>query len=218
MGKKGLLVLFIVLIVLIVIVVLVAVLYKPIKHKMLSEKTIETYGKKVYLVARDNDYLLINNFDYRLADGTKFHIDHILFAEKYIYIISDIYINGGVSARENDNDWIKFSGDKNHTKKTFINNPLKISNRLLRLFSQATRFDTSFFKSIVLINDDCAVKEFVQTSKENYLSTPKTFAKLIKEIESENIRPIDQKKLVNAVHDIATKLNINYKQTNHERN
>ena len=138
--------------------------------------------------------------------------DVLLFAEKYIYIILDMYVNGGLSAKEEDNDWIKFSNDKQKTIKTFVKNPLKISKRLLNLFSQATMFDAGYFKSIVLINDDCAINDFVQTSTNHYLSTPKTLAKLVSKIESENIRPINQNKLVIAVHDIATKLNINYKK------
>lgn len=212
MGDKGLLALFIILIVLIVSIVLFAVLYRPIKHKMLSERTIETYGKKVYAIARDNDYLLINNFDYKLADGTKFHIDHILFAEKYIYVISDIYINGGVSAKEKDNDWVQFYNEKKSVKKRFIRNPLKISKRLVQLFGQATKFDSGYFKSIVLVNDDCAISDFVQTDKETYLSTPKKLSKLVAEIEKCDIKSINQDSLVNAVHDIATKLNFNKKQ------
>ncbi|MCQ3035552.1 MAG: NERD domain-containing protein [Bacilli bacterium] len=211
MGKEGLLVLFIVLLVLLVLVVLFAVLYKPVKHKMLRDKTMEVYGKRVYAIARDNDYLLINNFDYRFADGTKFHIDHILFAEKYIYVIEDVYVDGAVSAIESDNDWIKYSKVDKKDTQVFINNPLKQTKRLAKLFGQATMFDSSFIMSITLLNDDCVVRNFVQTSKDNFLSTPKTLVKLVKEIESSDIRPINQKKLVAAVHDIATKLNANYK-------
>ena len=46
-------------------------LYRPIKKSILKKKYVEIYGKKIYLIARDFDYFLINNFDYKLSDGTK---------------------------------------------------------------------------------------------------------------------------------------------------
>ena len=214
MDKKGLLVLFVILIVLLFAIVLFAVVFKPIKRAIYSSKTINIYGKRIYKIARDNDYLLLNNFDYKLADGTKFHIDHILFGEKYIYVFKDVYFDGGVSARENDNAWVYFHKNGKKQVKEFVDSPLKRASMLTSYFSQATRLSPSFFKSIALINDDCAIEDFKQTSNNIYLSTPKKVNKLIENIEKTDIKPLNQKQLEMAVKDIATRLNINYNPKN----
>ena len=67
-----------------------------------------------------------------------------------------------------------------------------------------------------MVNDDCSIEEFVQTSNNNYLSTVKKIYKLIQGIEKDNVPSLNQKQLGYAVNDIA-KLNLNYK-TENERN
>ena len=214
--KKLLFIIFIALIALLFITIMFVLLYRPIKKSILKKKYVEIYGKKIYLIARDFDYFLINNFDYKLSDGTKFHIDHLLFGEKYIYVINDMYIDGGINAKENDNAWIVFTKNKNQIKKRFVSNPLKDNKAIADSFVKLTRLENDYIKSIVLVNDDCSIEEFVQTSNNNYLSTVKKIYKLIQGIEKDNVPSLNQKQLGYAVNDIA-KLNLNYK-TKNERN
>ena len=208
--KKLLFIIFIALIVLLFITIMFVLLYRPIKKSILKKKYVEIYGKKIYLIARDFDYFLINNFDYKLSDGTKFHIDHLLFGEKYIYVINDMYIDGGINAKENDNAWIVFTKHKKQIKKRFVSNPLKDNKAIADSFVKLTRLENDYIKSIVLVNDDCSIEEFVQTSNNNYLSTVKKIYKLIQGIEKDNVPSLNQKQLGYAVNDIA-KLNLNYK-------
>ena len=214
--KKLLFIIFIALIALLFITIMFVLLYRPIKKSILKKKYVEIYGKKIYLIARDFDYFLINNFDYKLSDGTKFHIDHLLFGEKYIYVINDMYIDGGINAKENDNAWIAFTKHKKQIKKRFVSNPLKDNKAIADSFVKLTRLENDYIKSIVLVNDDCSIEEFVQTSNNNYLSTVKKIYKLIQGIEKDNVPSLNQKQLGYAVNDIA-KLNLNYK-TENERN
>lgn len=214
--KKLLFIIFIALIALLFITIMFVLLYRPIKKSILKKKYVEIYGKKIYLIARDFDYFLINNFDYKLSDGTKFHIDHLLFGEKYIYVINDMYIDGGINAKENDNAWIVFTKQKKQIKKRFVSNPLKDNKAIADSFVKLTRLENDYIKSIVLVNDDCSIEEFVQTSNNNYLSTVKKIYKLIQGIEKDNVPSLNQKQLGYAVNDIA-KLNLNYK-TENERN
>ena len=127
-----------------------------------------------------------------------------------------MYIDGGINAKENDNAWIVFTKNKKQIKKRFVSNPLKDNKAIADSFVKLTRLENDYIKSIVLVNDDCSIEEFVQTSNNNYLSTVKKIYKLIQGIEKDNVPSLNQKQLGYAVNDIA-KLNLNYK-TENERN
>ena len=125
-------------------------------------------------------------------------------------------IDGAINTKENDNAWIVFTKQKKQIKKRFVSNPLKDNKAIADSFVKLTRLENDYIKSIVLVNDDCSIEEFVQTSNNNYLSTVKKIYKLIQGIEKDNVPSLNQKQLGYAVNDIAN-LNLNYK-TENERN
>ncbi len=191
-----------------VVFILFLLLFKPIRRKIYKKSYVNLYGKTLYQIALDNDYYLINGLVLALDNDSVMHIDHILFGDKYIYVIKDRYYDGHVMASEEDNSWI-FQSRKNN-EKNYIDNPLK--NNIVRTNKLAliSGFDRSLFISIVIINNDCLASAFQGKSKSSFLVTRNKAKKLIKALESRNVSKMRENQLKYAVKDIA-KLNLNKK-------
>lgn len=195
---------FIITVSIVTVAIGLVVLFGPLKRFLYHKNYKKIYGKKVYQIALDNDFYLINNFAAMVSNEDSVHIDHILFGEKYIYCIKCRYFNGALQAKEEDKSWIYFT--KKDGKK-FIDNPL-IKNRLrVEKLSLLTNINEDMMISIVVVNNNCLIFKFEGKSKNNYVIPLSKLAKLVKAIESRSVGKINEKQLFFAVNDIA-KLNV----------
>lgn len=184
----------------VVLLAFVAVcLYFPISHAYCRKHFQIHYYKRIYKVALDNDFFLINQFVFKI-DSAKFaNVDHILFGNKYIYVLSSKYYQGDLVGKYNDKSLIFIS---HRGKKCYTDNPYNQVKFLASKLSSSTGIDASLMIGIVLVNDDCKVA--VQSeSKQFYIIQRKRFAALIKAIESRPVGDINQTQLQKAVQSIA---------------
>ena len=153
----------------------------------------------IYRVALDNDFYLINQFVFKI-DSTKIaSVDHILFGNKYIYILSSKYYQGDLVGKYQDKSLIFIS---HRGKKCYTDNPYNQVKYLASKLSSSTGIDASLMIGIILVNDDCKVA--VQSeSKQFYIIQRKRFGALIKAIESRPVEEINQSQLAKAVQSIA---------------
>jgi len=160
------------------------------------------YYKKIRKIAELNDYYLINNLTLHNGENEIYcRIDHILFGEKYIYVIKDIYHKGAIKGDKEDNKWIVF--DKNGNKSE-INNPLMTNYMRVNKLYLLTQIDLSFLISIVILNDDCVINNIENLSSENNFIVPrKKFIQLINKLESKDIKKMNENQLAFAVKDIS---------------
>lgn len=194
-------IIFIVIICILAILLLTLILFPFIKRKYELHNFQKIYYKKINRIALDNDYLLINNLVLRDHNGVICRIDHILFAEKYIYVIKDRYYRGGISGKYEDNIWF-FYGKKG-IKEEF-ENPMKINEKRIEKLANITHFDREYFVSIVMINNNTIVKNLKgMNTKTSFIIPASKLKKLVKSIESKQVAPIDQKGLEKAVLEIA---------------
>ena len=81
---------------------------------------------------------------------------------------------------------------------------MQVNEKRLEKLSLITQIDPSFFISIVLINDNCAIKNASELNKEDsFIVARKNLKKIIKAIEKRNVKNMDQKQLEFAVQDIS---------------
>lgn len=194
-------IIFIVVAIILALLLIALILFPFIKRHYEFKNFNEIYFKRINRIALDHDYLLINNLVLRDHNGVICRIDHILFCEKYIYVIKDRYYRGGISGNYNDNIWF-FYGKKG-IKEEF-ENPMHINEKRIEKLANITHFDKSYFVSIVLINDNAIVKNLKgMNSKDSFIIPYSKLKKLIKTIESKDVAPIDQKGLEKAVLEIA---------------
>lgn len=173
--------------------------YGPVKRMLYRNHTIRMYYRKVYRVALDNDFYLINNFSNRTADLEEFHIDHILIGNKYFYCIRDRYYDGAIAAKEDNPSWIFFNKDRGR----YIPNPLRTNKLRVQRLSLMSDIAEKYCISIVLINDDCYLTPYESNSDDSFLSSLREFPKLIEELESRDVDPLDEQAVAIATIDLA---------------
>ena len=177
-------------------------LYFPISNLYRRKYFQIHFYKRIYRVALDNDFYLINQFVFKVDSSKNATVDHILFGNKYIYVIVSKYYQGDLIGKYNDKSLIFIS---HKGKKCYTDNPYNESKYLTSKLSSSTGIDASLMIGIILINDDCKVA--VQSeSKQFYIIQRKRFPSLIKAIESRPIESINENQLAKAVQSIA-KLN-----------
>lgn len=182
-------------------VIIFLIVYPFAKRRYQFKNFKKIYYKKIRDIAEINDYYLINNLILRNNEQVICQIDHCLFGEKFIYVIKDRYYRGAIKGDKEDNIWIFY--DKKG--KTFeMENPMKVNELRVEKLSLMTQIDSSFFISIVVINDDAIVKNMENmSSNDSYIVSRKKLPKLIKSIESRDVKKIDEKQLNFAVQDIS---------------
>lgn len=174
-------------------------LYFPISRSYYRKHFQIHYYKKIYQVALDNDFFLINQFAFKV-DATKVaNVDHILFGNKYIYVLSSKYYQGDLVGKYHDKSLIFIS---HRGKKCYTDNPYNQVKLLASKLSASTGIDASLMIGIILVNDNCRVA-VESDSKQFYIIQRKRFASLIKAIESRPVQEINQTQLAKAVQSIA---------------
>lgn len=174
-------------------------LYFPISHAYNRKHFQIHYYKRVYKVALENDYYLINQFLFKVDSSKLANVDHILFGNKYIYVITSKYYQGDLIGKYHDKSLIFIS---HKGKKCYTDNPFNQAKYLASKLSSSTGIDASLMIGIILVNDDCKVA--VQSdSKQFYIIQRKRFASLIKAIESRPVGEINPAQLQKAVQSIA---------------
>ena len=190
---------FVIIVPIILVLFLGVCIYFPVSRFYRKKNFQIHYYKRIYRVALDNDYYLINQFVFKIDSAKVASVDHILFGNKYIYVLSSKYYQGDLVGKYQDKSLIFIS---HRGKKCYTDNPYNQVKFLASKLSSSTGIDASLMIGIVLVNDDCKVA--VQSdSKQFYIIQRKRFAALIKAIESRPVEEINQNQLAKAVQSIA---------------
>lgn len=183
-------------IVIAIIVLLFVVL--PLKKRKIKDNFMEYCYKAIYRIAFDEDYYLINDFYFRAETSKVAKIDHILFGNKYIYIITDKYYDGDISGKDNDKSLILIDS---HNQKYYIDNPYVASKNLINYLCTSTGLDPTLFIGVTLTNDNIKLA-IASLSKQYYIIQRNRLKKLVKAIESRDVGRINPEQLDNAVKAI----------------
>ena len=183
----------------VVAVIIFCAIFFPLRKLRHVRKFRDHYYKKIYSIAFDRDYYLINNFLFRVEDNKVACIDHLLFGDKYIYLISDLYYDGNLSGSYDDKSLIYMN---NKGKKAYTDNPFEKSERLMKRLCSVTSQNPSIMIGIVLVNDDCKL-DIQSESDQFFICQRKKLSSLIKEIENrENVGVLNAELLARAVKSI----------------
>ena len=178
------------------------VIFIPIRNRKKKSDFKYFYYKTIYKIAMDRDYYLINNFLFKIDESYVARIDHILFGDKYIYLITDSYFDGDITGKEDDTSIIRIESTG---KKYYDNNPIVTSKKLLTKLSMVTGIDPSMMIGVSLINSECR-SDIKTTGKQFYIIQVNKLKSLVKAIESRDIDSINAEQLASAVKAI-NKLN-----------
>ena len=181
----------------------------PINHRRHKNNFREYCYKAIYKIAFDEDYYLINNFLFRVDQSTVARIDHILFGNKYIYVIIDVYYDGDLVGKYENESFILIN-KKND--RYYTDNQYNVCKSLVKSLSRTTGIEEGMFIGVAVVNNDC--KLGIETeSKQYYIIQRDKLKKLVKAIESRDVGKINAAQLDAAVKAI-DKLNRKKKNEN----
>lgn len=195
-------ILFVVLAAVLVLVIIYIIFHKQVFNAYVRKNYLKYYGRKIYKIARDYDYYLINQISLENHDNTTVDIDHLLFGDKYLYVITDYYFKGLLRAKEIDNSWIYKPRTKNE-KNRYISNLTNKAKTLVKELANVTALDENLFIPIVVVNQDCEIEEYEHTENNPFLVRIGQLTKLVTTIENRKVPPLEEKQVYFAVRDIA---------------
>ena len=172
-------------------------------RKRLIRNNFKKYSYKlIYNIALDGDYYLINNLLLPLNEEEHMHIDHLLFGDKYIYLISTRKYSHPVKGGKDDNSWVYVTNKK---IPEFVDNPYLMNKKRVEKLSMISHFNMDLLIGIVLVNDEAYVDNKIDDTQ-NFVIPYSKLRKFIKKMENKPVRLINKEDLALAVKDIA-KLN-----------
>ena len=189
---------FLIIVPIIVIAGLFCAFFFPLRKRKMRKEFKYYYYRFIYKEALYQDLYLINNFMFKIDDTHVGKIDHILFANKYIYIINDYYFDGDIEGKDTDASLIFISRTG---KKKYMDNLLLDNKKLISKLSLITGINSSLMIGVSLVNKNCNVG-VSSSSKHHYIVQANKFKMLLNAIESRPIGNINQEQLANAVQAI----------------
>ena len=172
----------------------------PLLKKVIYRRSFKKrYYSVINKLVLDEDYLLINNF---IIKGLNIKIDHIIFANKFIYLVKDEYYEGAIEGKIKDNKFIYYPY-KNRDVLTVPNPYIKLKEDFDNIVRLAG-IDANFFQLVTLINNDVLIN--VEKNKQNnyHIISRGNLINEIKEIENAaKVHDFNQDALVKAAKDIA---------------
>lgn len=181
---------------------LFVVIFLLIRNAYFKKHFTEAYYKKIYKIAVLDDFYLINHFSYTVDESTKTKVDHILFGDKFIYVIICKYFDGDISGKQNDNSLIYQSRTG---KNYYTANPITEIKTVTTNLSMISGIDPDYMIGLVVVNDNCRVA-IQSDSKQFYVIQKKRLDSLVRAIESRPLGKMNEKRLYEAVH-VIDKLN-----------
>lgn len=189
---------FIIVTPIILLLVIAILLYRPIRKSIYKKRFRELYGRKVYKLALYEDYYLINLFHLKFSDYSLVVVDHVLLAEKYIYVILDRYYNGSITGKLDDPSLVLISSKG---KKQYIPNPINDIKQIVKRISLMSGIDKSLFVGIILINKECSIN-IERSNEDYYIIQVDKLKKLVGAIESRDVATINENQLQRFVNDL----------------
>ncbi len=186
------------------IIIIIVLYFFPIIKKTFRRRHFRYFmGKKIYKIAHDNDYLLLQNLVLKVNADSYAKFDHILFGNKYFYLINDKSYSGDVIGSNRDELW-QYYGNSNTSQS--IKNPLRVNQRRIDYFSNVTGIEKELLINIVVYNGDSLCTCVGLHSDSVFICKSSELKKLIFELESRNVPPFDEHELEKVVNQVS-KLN-----------
>ena len=136
--------------------------------------------RKLKKIAKDNDYLLLNNLVLYLNDYNYIEVEHLLIANKYIYVITSKCYFGEINGLASDPKWLLYKGNK----LSHITNPLPNNLKRLRTVAILTNIDEKNFISLVVMNKPAFVNNIRSARDNEFIIMEKGLNSFIKEHEN----------------------------------
>jgi hypothetical protein len=190
--------------------------YEPIKNSIWRHNPTKMFAKKLYRVALDGDYFLLNDLLLPVGSQDFVRINHVLGGNKYLYVISDCYYEGALVPNATDTAWTYYT---KKDKKQQIPNPLLANKAAVEKLAIAGGIDPSLLVGLVVVNDDCFLAPFENVQGSSQLVSLARLEKTIGAYEGQDVVSLNQEQLfqiVNDLHELSAKNHRQEDEPTHE--
>ena len=149
-------------------------------------------------IAKENDYLLLNNYTINFDESHIGVIDHILISKKYIIVINDFPISGVVSGEMRDRSLRVVKSNKDIKN---ISNPLNYNINLIKRLNIYHRLDRELVKGLVVVNNDSEI--VMENSGDQFqMIRQKDLKKIIRRIDKVDVKNLKQGDVENFINKL----------------
>ena len=197
---------FIAVSIIIILIIIFLYIYHPIKNIYGRHRYHKIYRFILNVISKEKKCILLNNLALPIGGNNFIHIDHLLFADKYIYVIKDRYISGSLEALENNRYWFSYNlkGEQ-----TAISNSLSVNQERIDKLALLTGVEHNLFVNVVLLNDNCNLAPTNISKPNTYIIKLRYFKSFLRKKESQNVAPLNRIQLEKLANDIARLSQIN---------
>lgn len=169
------------------------------------------FNEKIHRYVTEKDFYLIPQVKVKLPGNRDVIIDHLVFGDKYIYAIKDLYFEGGLLGKGSDKEWSYYEYKHHEPKYRYIPNPFILNRQRIEKLIMVTGLNPNLFISVVLVNNDAMINRIPVSEDNQFIVTIRQFPRLLDAIESRETPPFKSQILDKAVIDI-NEMNIKNKK------
>jgi hypothetical protein len=136
-------------------------------------------ASKLKKFAIDHDFPLLSNVIIQVREDKFIKIEHILFGNKYIYVISSKCYYGYLCANADDGKWLLYRKDR----LIHLDNPLKINEKRLRILANLLDETMDNFVNVIFLSRPVVVSKMVVSKPGELILLEKNFARKIEKYE-----------------------------------
>lgn len=184
---------------LLVAIAILVFVWKLISNYQLKHNLPNAYFRTINKVALYKDFYLINLLKLKIDSNQFITYDHVLFGNKYIYVIADAYYEGVLKGTITDSK-LSLIERKNRRGRE-IDNPLYTNKYRLEKLALATGIEKDMLINIVVVNDECDLTN-ITNNDSVFMINRCDFYRLIDAIESREVRILNPEELKGIVQDI----------------
>lgn len=150
-----------------------------ILSSLLKNKRVASKLKKF---AIDHDFPLLSNVVIQVREDKFIKIEHILFGNKYIYVISSKCYYGYLCANTNDEKWLLYRKDK----LIHLENPLKNNEKRIRILANLLDDTMENFVNVVFLSRPVVASKIVSSKPRELILLEHDFVKHIERYEKKS--------------------------------
>lgn len=136
-------------------------------------------ASKLKKFAIDHDFPLLSNILIQVREDKFIKIEHILFGNKYIYVINSKCYYGYLCANAEDGKWLLYRKDR----LIHLDNPLKLNEKRIRILANLLDEKLDNFVNVVFLSRPVVVSKVVVSKPGELILLEKDFEKKIEKYE-----------------------------------
>lgn len=136
-------------------------------------------ASKLKKFAIDHDFPMLSNVVIQVRENKFIKIEHVLFGNKYIYVISSKCYYGYLCANTDDEKWLLYRRDK----LIHLDNPLKNNEKRIRILANLLDDNIEDFVNVVFLSRPVVASKIITSKPGELILLEQNFAKSIEKYE-----------------------------------